>query len=321
MSNNYYDKTITNNEDSRLIERDKKAFELSVLKWIEAELPNISRRKLSLQQGCKVKTSGYFIKLLKEAELNFTLGAFYSALSLTYILTEDICKFLSKKYNINSSDHYKRIKQLEEQQYLTPAEASVLQEVRKKRNDIWHSNEDGFKKIEQTQVEEYTLNEMSNIKNALSSIFERIDEAPLNEFGRENSLVEDLMSSDYGSTLNQDELIMKHRNETNDLLNFNIAPFDAGVEVQRGSMFYVTEVDLKLDIPELTLQDIFSANQYYIDLPEDKKLNLQKFEGEILSANIISKSSIRGQTESWALASYEIIAGEQRETFKKLLNL
>lgn len=321
MSNNYYDKTITDSKDLRLIERDKKAFEFAILEWIKEDLPNISRRKLSLQQGSRVKTSGYFVKLLKEAELNFTLGAFYSALSLTYILTEDICKFLAKKYNISSSDHCKRIEQLEKQKYLTPDEASVFQQVRKKRNDIWHSNEGGFKKIEQTQIEGYTLKEMNDIKNTLSSIFERIDEAPVNEFGRENSLVEDLMSSDYGSTLNQDELIMKHRNETNDILNFNVAPFNADVEVQRGSMFFVTEVCLELDIPELTLQDIFSEGQYIIDLPKDRKLTFKNFKGKILSANIISKCSIRGQTESWTFSSCEVIAGEQREKFKKLLGL
>lgn len=321
MSNNYYDKTITDSNDSRLIKRDQRAFEFAISEWIKTDLPNISRRKLSLQQGSRVKTSGYFIKLLKEAELNFTLGAFYSALSLTYILTEDICKFLAKEHNISSSNHHKRIEQLEKQQYLTSTEASVLQEVRQKRNDIWHSNEGGYKKIEKNQIEEYTLNEMNNIKDTLSSIFERIDEAPVNEFGRENNLVEDLMSSDYGSILNLDELIMKQRNETNDILNFNIAPFDAGIEVQRGSMFYVIEVDLRLDVPELTLQDIFSVAQYTIDLPKDKKIAFKNFEGKILSANIVSKCSIRGQTESWTFTNYEVIEGEQRETFEKLLNL
>lgn len=321
MSNNYYDKTITDEKSLRLIERDKKAFEFALLKWIKAELPSISRRKLGLQQGCKVDTNGYFIKLLKEAEFNFALGAFYSALSLAYILTEDICKFLAEKHNITAKSHFSRIDNLKEQQYLTSTEAEIFQQVRQKRNDIWHSNEGGFKNVEQAQVEEYTLNELNKIKSALSNIFQRIDETSANGFERESSLVMDLMSSDYGSTLNQDELIMKSRNLMNDLLNLNVAPFDVGVKIQRGSMFYVTEVDLRLDIPELTLQDIFSARQYIIDLPKDIMLKFKDFEGKILSANIASETSVRGQTESWKFTDYQVIEGYQREMFRMFLNL
>lgn len=299
MTEHYYDKTIYN-QNPEYLSRDRRAYEFSVLKWISDNLENISKRKSELTSIGYVNNSGYFIRMLKESELNFVLGAYYSSLSIAYILTEDLCKLLAKENEINVKNQYERINELFEKELITESEKNELNHFRTQRNDIWHSN-GGFKSLDSAKIEEYTLSELNRVKVLVVSVLNRTsyDNDDIGE-----SLVLDLLNNNYGTTLNQEELIMKNRNFLNEKFGINIAPFKTNQLIQNSSVFFVEKVDLIIEPKEATLIDIFNGLHFIVDLKENQLDDLKSKEKSFIAGTVFSEASIRGQTETFYIEDY-----------------
>lgn len=315
MSKPYYDKSIDINLNQTLIERDKKAYEELFAKWIKDNLNQISERRASIENVGAIFSDGYFINLLKEAELNFVLGAYHSSISLIYILIEDFCKILAKNSNIAEDSHFKRIGSLYDSGILNESEKGYLNEIRTKRNDIWHSN-GHFASI--TDKKHYALDIINKTKNHLSNIVARAFPSQKNQelsISNENLLeeiVKDMLTIDsFGSTLNEEELTMKIRNITNDELGINIAPYLGNETIIKSGFYYIDEVDLNVLPKEVTVIDLLSSFTFFIDLENSEQI--QKFkdsEGKLFIGTIYSQTSPRGQTEKWVIHenfSYNIV--------------
>jgi len=84
-------------QSDELIARDKKAYKHSFIKWISDEIEGIVERKWQIDNIGIVEETGAFIKLIKEAELSYSLGAYYSSIALVGVASEDLCRYFSDR--------------------------------------------------------------------------------------------------------------------------------------------------------------------------------------------------------------------------------
>ena len=84
------------------------------------------------------RKSGDFIKLIKEAEFSYTLGAYYSAIALVGVASEDLTKFLAislDKTNLNKKNQDDRLKEFKKLGVINEETYENLDFIRKMANE------------------------------------------------------------------------------------------------------------------------------------------------------------------------------------------
>lgn len=66
---------LSYHDSDRLVERDKQFVKDAYLKWVQSSVDEIVDRQWEVDDIGVVKQSGDFVKLLKEAEFTYSLGA------------------------------------------------------------------------------------------------------------------------------------------------------------------------------------------------------------------------------------------------------
>lgn len=178
---NYFDCTKFDYRNSdpteieHLTQRDKSAYKHSLLKWIQDELDHVTDRKWQIENIGIVEETGDFIRLIKEAELTYSLGAFYSTIALSGIASEDLCKYYAAKANQNDLielTQNQRLNKLRSRSILDEDIYLALNEIRKLRNDCLHFNED-FKTRDQAALGKEALACINRLKSIYKKLLNR----------------------------------------------------------------------------------------------------------------------------------------------------
>jgi hypothetical protein len=305
---------IDNSELSKFIQRDKDAYRKVLRQWLEANIDSITERKWEIEEIGYLKEVSDFIKLIMEGETLFELGFYTSCIALIGVSSEDFSKYLSLK--VGCSHHIQainkkgkaldvsqndRLKFQLDKNILTQEQYDLLDEIRKKRNDCLHYNQN-FKTKDNAELKQDAIICLNNLKKTLKDILgtsNRPDEKELL-----NILSE--IAKEIGNNIkNKDEMRSKTRNAMSHLFNFDIT-FDLEQKYEiRNDYFLIKEIDFEYN--ETTLAPLLK-NPGLIVIVElnDKekeiftKLNLK--ENNIIGATLYSKISDIGMSEEWYFA-------------------
>ena len=101
-------------EARKLTKRDQSFTKDVYKKWIEDNLDEIVERQWEINDIGAVETVGDFVKLLKEAEFTYSIGAYISSIALIGVCAEDLCRFFSVSagHNLDDKSQYLRTKKL-----------------------------------------------------------------------------------------------------------------------------------------------------------------------------------------------------------------
>lgn len=315
----YFDLTRFDYDDldpktsQELVVRDKNAYKEAFQKWISEKINEITDRKWHIDNIGFIEKSGDFIKLIKEAELSYTLGAYYSAIALVGVAAEDLTKFFAISFNkieLNKETQDNRLKKLKDMDLIHEEIYENLNEIRKMRNEILHFNQD-FKLKKDNDLQKLSLDLINRLKITYRNILQNDDaEISIDTIDKIiKSYAEQSVNKDYhyGNTLNQSEFTMKLRYIMVKALQIDIAFAEPDSLQEREGLYRIMEVDLEIDPQEITLLDINNDLLFYIDLTPDiiQKISSEDLsEGDIIHANIYSKATKLGNTESWYIKNF-----------------
>ena len=159
--------------------RDKSAY-LSVLdNWFSESKEGFASRKWEIEEICYLKEIDSFINLVREAESLYELGFFTGCIALVGVSAEDFSKYLSLKNNkqehitgINRRgvaydvSQFNRLKLQKDENLITQSVYSLLDDIRKIRNDCLHYNCD-FKQKDQLQLKYDAITALNNLKSPI----------------------------------------------------------------------------------------------------------------------------------------------------------
>ncbi|MGB3511359.1 MAG: hypothetical protein WBA93_19410 [Microcoleaceae cyanobacterium] len=306
---NKYDYALTDeSQRSAYIERDKAAYREILLEWFNSKIDEIVERKWLIEDIQYLVSVSDFIKLLKEAENLFELGFYTGCIALTSTSAEDFTKFLATKLGVNkllSQTQFNRIKTLKNECLMTEDIHDSLDVIRKIRNDCLHYNED-FKKKANNELKSDAIEVLNSFKKIVKELIGEFPSTPELAFDNFTKVtkeaVKQSISENNESVKNFEDMNLKLRNAASILLGMPIA-FHPDIKIVIFSGFYkVLEIDLDINPPEITLEDLSNSLPVIVDLQEEDKQLLEKEgiqEGDIIQARIKSEVSKTGQTAAW----------------------
>lgn len=321
----YFDSTkfdysnIDINDCEKLIQRDKNAYKFALAKWLEDELDNITDRKWEIDNIGFIEETGGFIKLIKESELSYSFGAYYSALALIGVACEDLCRYFAKRSGNDSlceKTQFERVNELEALGVIGIQTATDFHAIRKNRNDMLHFNRD-FQEKDSTSIKQIALGSINTGKSIYKRLFESLNtesDSRRNSDKIIESFAKEIVYDPYfGNTLNQEEFAMKLRSIVARELGVDIAIADAQQKVEQAGQFRIVEIDLDIEPKEMTLHSYDVGLLFIVDLSEDD-IDLLKaeniVEGSDIQAAIYSITNHQGMTAEWRLSHMQAIGSE-----------
>ncbi|MBD1920516.1 DUF4145 domain-containing protein [Microcoleus sp. FACHB-831] len=306
--NKYNYSLIDGSQRKVYIERDKAAYRDIIKEWFDNNLDEIIERKWLIEDILYLASVSDFIKLLKEAENLFEFGFYTGCIALTGISAEDFTKFLATnlgREKLVTESQYRRINTLKNEGLITETIHGSLDVIRKIRNDCLHYNQD-FKQKDNNELKSDAIQVLNEFKKIVSDLIGELPPTPEMTFDRFLKVVDEAtkqsVSENYESVKNSEDVNLKLRNASSILLGMPTA-FHPNTKIVVFSGFYtVLEVDLDIEPPEITLEDVSNSLQVNVDLEEEDKRLLEKEgikEGDIVQARIRSEVSKLGQTATW----------------------
>ncbi|MFK3602288.1 hypothetical protein HFV06_01355 [Pseudomonas fluorescens] len=306
-------KDADTDELANLIERDKSAYKYSFKTWVNSEIDKITDRKWQINNIGIVEETGDFIRLIKEAELTYSLGAFYSTIALTGIASEDLCKYYAIKINhpdLAGLTQHVRLQKLKDRGELSETTHKAFDAIRIIRNECLHFNDD-FKIRDHNSL----ATEALNCINSLKAIYKELFAASNTSYKTGEiitRIIEDFAhqqtyKTSFGDTLNQEEFTMKLRYFMADELKLDIAISDPGDKVSQAGFFRVEEIDLESSPKETTLRHIPSYQYVIVDLTEENIAQISTLdisEGETIFASIYSILDHQGISAAWRFEKF-----------------
>jgi len=305
--NKYDYSLIDEGERSLYIERDKAAYREIILEWFNSQVDEIVERKWLIEDIQYLASVSDFIKLLKEAENLFELGFYTGCIALTSISFEDFTKFLATQLGVEKlvdKTQFERINSLKKEGFIKEDIYNSLDLIRKIRNDCLHYNKD-FKKKANDELKSDAIEVLNLFKKILQELigFPSTPEVEIDNFTKVlEEAAKQFMSENNESFKNFEDMVLKLRNATSILLGMPIA-FHPDIKIVIYSKVYkVWEIDLDINPPEITLEDLSNNLPVIVDLQEKDKQLLEREgikKGDIIQAKIKSEVSNSGMTESW----------------------
>lgn len=298
-------------ELSKYTQRDKEAYKKVLRNWIEDNIESITERKWEIEEIGYLKEVSDFIKLIKEGETLYELGFYTSCIALIGVSSEDFSKYLSLKLGRNNHiqkvnnqgktfdiSQFNRLKLQLNEGILTQGQYDLLDEIRKKRNDCLHYNQD-FKTKASADLKQDAIICLNNLKKTLKDILGTSNQPDEKEILNILSEIAEGVGSDIK---NKDEMRSKVRNAMSHLFQFDITfNTDQKYEI-KSDYFLIKEIDF--DNNETTLAPILYSPGFYVIVElNDKekeiftKLGLQ--ENNTVWATLYSEISDIGMTEEW----------------------
>ncbi|QXH65834.1 DUF4145 domain-containing protein [Pseudomonas asgharzadehiana] len=301
-------KNADKDDVARLVERDKSAYKYSFRAWIENEIDSITERKWQIDNIGIVEEAGDFIRLIKEAELTYSLGAFYSTISLAGIASEDLCKYfanLNNQKDLLEITQFKRLEKLKERGVITPQSHDDFDAIRKIRNDCLHFNDD-FKSRNRNELNAEALVCLNKLKSIYKALF-----SVLNTKYKKGELISKIIEdfarqqvyrTSFGDTLNQEEFTMKLRYFMAEELDIDVAIAGSGQKITQVDIFRIDEIDLQITPNEMTITHTNSGLPFIVDLTSkdvSQLFEMELSEGEKIFASIYSILNHQGMTATW----------------------
>jgi len=306
-------KNITAEESKALTKRDKSAYKHSFTTWINNEIEQITERKWQIDNIGVVEETGDFIRLIKEAELTYALGAFYSTIALTGIASEDLCKYFAKKtghIDLQSLTQHVRLQKLKERGELSEETHKAFDAIRIVRNDCLHFNDD-FKTRDQSTLGAEALNCINSLKAIYKELF-----SPSNSQYKSGEIItkiiedfarQQVYKTSFGDTLNQEEFTMKLRYFMAKELQIDVAISNPGDKITQTDLFRIEEIDFEVTPKEITLHHIPLGIYTTIDLADEDIKKIQDLglsEDDTIFASIYSILNHQGMSATWYFETF-----------------
>lgn len=290
-----------------LIARDKQFARDAYRKWFEDSVEKIVDRLWEINDIGAIEQVGDFVKLLKEAEFTFSIGAFTSSIALVGVCAEDLCRFFAKNagHNLDSETQFKRINELLRIGVISRDIADKFHAIRNLRNDCLHYN-DGFKQKDNNSLKEDALLAINSIKYIYAQImgvvnYRSIDSSKLSEM---INIIAKEASSDDSGCLGFDDVVVKIRNIFAKAFGVDLSVNNHGAPVYKTSIYYVVEIDSKVAPPEIALKDFANGMVVVVDLLDRELSHIKQSgicEGDVIAASLMSIPNKLGVTGSWRI--------------------
>jgi hypothetical protein len=294
-------------DSDRLVERDKQFVKDTYLKWIQISVDEIVDRQWEVDDIGVVEQSGDFVKLLKEAEFTYALGAYTSTISLVGVCTEDLCRFFASfvGHNLDSLTQFNRVNQLVSLNAINQDIADKFHIIRGLRNDCLHYNQ-GFKQKDTSALKADALTALNSIKHIYGSILGVVDYATVDSsqfLDIFRKIAEEAASTGPGK-LGIDEATVRMRNVFASAFGVDLSMNNAGHPVIKTSIYQVEDIDTNGEPFEISLREISCGLVVIVDISESdvdrlKESSIQ--EGSIVATSLMSVPNDLHITASWRL--------------------
>lgn len=294
-------------DSDRLVERDKQFVKDTYLRWVQSSIDEIVDRQWEVDDIGVVEQSGDFVKLLKEAEFTYSLGAYTSTISLVGVCAEDLCRFFASfaGHNLDSFTQFDRVNRLRSLDAITQDISDKFHVIRNLRNDCLHYNE-GFKQKDSAALKADALTALNSIKQIYGGIlgvvdYKTVDPSKLLEIL--GKIAEEAAGSDPGK-LGIDEATVRMRNVFASAFGVDLSMNNAGRPVIKTSIYQVEGIDTDGDPLEISLRDLSCGLVAIVDITDSDldRLNAASInEGSIVATALISVPNNLHMTASWRL--------------------
>lgn len=297
-------------ETERLVERDKEFARDAYRKWIDENAGEIVDRQWEIEDIGAIEQTGEFVKLLKEAEFTYALGAYTSTIALIGICAEDLCRFFASSagHDLDSLKQGRRIDRLRQMGVINQDTADKFHAIRELRNDCLHYNE-GFKQREGGDLKADALEALNAIKAIYAEIVGAVDYKTIRVskfFDMVNTIAHETAGIAPGD-LGVDASVARTRNLFARVFGIDLSLGDSGQPCYSISIFKVREIDTTCEPPELTLEDLAAAGLIVVvDLTKPEADEVEQHgisEGDTVAASLMSVPSKLGMTGQWRLRS------------------
>jgi hypothetical protein len=294
-------------DSDRLVERDKKFVKDAYLKWVQSSVDEIVDRQWEVDDIGVVEQSGDFVKLLKEAEFTYSLGAYTSTISLVGVCAEDLCRFFANfaGHNLDSLTQFNRVNQLLSLNAITQDIADKFHVIRDLRNDCLHYNQ-GFKQKDGATLKADALTALNSIKQIYGGILGVVDYSTVDSskfLGIFRKIAEEAGSSGPGK-LGIDEATVRMRNVFASAFGVDLSMNNAGRPVIKTSIYQVEDIDTNGEPFEVSLRDLFCGLVAIVDINESDVARLNEAaiqEGSVVATSLMSVPNSLHITASWRL--------------------
>lgn len=303
-------------EAIQAIERDKRYAKEAYIKWFKSNVEQIIDRLWEIDDVGVVEKIGEFIKLLKEAEFTYSLGAYQSAIALIGVSAEDLCRFFANETgcNLDKLTQNDRINSLHKNELIDQETSDQLHEIRKLRNACLHFN-DGFKKKSELSLKADAQKAINLLKGVYARIigatsYNLIDASKLMKIME--TVAHEGASGNSDNVVNSEDAIIRFRNIFSKVTGVDLSINFGDEKVFRFSVYQVDQIDLKMEQPEITLIDISNGIAVIVDLVSSDIEYIQKSgisEGGKVMAAMSSETNGLGMTVAWKFVSHPIAIG------------
>lgn len=303
-------------EAVQAIARDKKYAKEAYIKWFESNVEQVIDRLWEIDDVGVVEKIGEFIKLLKEAEFTYSLGAYRSAIALIGVSAEDLCRFFANETgnNLDKLTQSVRIDNLHNKGFIDQKTSDQFHEIRKLRNDCLHFN-DGFKKKSEVSLK----SDAQKAINLLKAVYARIIGVTSYNSIDPNKLIEIMRfvahegaSGSSDNVVNFEDAIIRFRNIFSKVTGVDLSVNWGGENVIRFSVYKVDEIDLEMEPPEITLIDLANGLPVVVDLEKSIIEHIQLIgvgKDDKIMAALSSETNGLGMTVAWRFVSSPIAIG------------
>lgn len=305
-----YDHILEEAEKNKRISRDKNFAKEVYLKWFQSNSESIVNRLWKITDIGAIEKTGEFVKLLKEAEFTYSLGAFQSSIALVGVSAEDLCRFFAtaSNNNLDNLSQHDRINRLISLGLITSNAGDDFHAIRKLRNDCLHFNA-GFKTKSKLDLQEDALIAINKLKLLYASLvgvidYNKIDVATL--LNIEEAILKEAATGESDNIINSEDATIRLRNLFSNVFGIDISVNHGNQIVTADSLYRIDEIDLETDPPEVSLLDLRRNLPFIVDLT-DKDISdfgeVKLKEGDNIFAAIYSITNGLGMTETWKFLS------------------
>ena len=307
---------LSQSEAAQAIARDKKYAKEAYIKWFESNVEQVIDRLWEIDDVGVVEKIGEFIKLLKEAEFTYSLGAYQSAIALIGVSAEDLCRFFANETgnNLDKLKQNDRINSLRQKGLIDQKTSDHFHDIRKLRNDCLHFN-DGFKKKSEASLK----SDAQKAINLLKAVYARIigatsyNSIDINELIKiMEAITQGVASGNSENVVNFEDAIIRFRNIFSKATGVDLSINLGGEKVLRFSIYQIDEIDLDMEQPEVTLIDVAGGVPVIVDLAKSDIDNIQQIgvvEGDKIMAAVSSETNGLGMTAAWKFVTNPIVIG------------
>lgn len=298
------------------IARDKKYAKEMYIKWFESNVEQVIERLWEIDDVGIVEKIGEFIKLLKEAEFTYSLGAYKSAIALIGVSAEDLCRFFATETgnNLDKLTQYDRIDSLHNKGLIDKQTSEQFHEIRKLRNDCLHFTE-GFKKKSETSLKDDAQKAINLLKVVYARIigatsYNSIDASKLIKIIE--LIAHEGASGSSDNVVNSEDAVIRFRNIFSKVTGVDLSINLGSQKVLKFSVYQVNEIDLEIEPFEITLIDMTNGMVVIVDLTKEDIDHIQQIgisEGNKIMAALYSVTNGLGITEAWKFVSLPITIG------------